>query len=342
MLRRALTTSVITALNSSSKTPLLIINHKVDIRNFFPATAMAKKRSSSGEGEPPAKKPTTNNKNKTDFSTIDFSSKDGDFKITTWNVAGLRAWLKNGGLDYFEHEDPDVICLQETKCSDAKLPAEVTGKSVKAYPHKYWFPASSKEGYSGVALWSKKEPLVVTFGFKGLDDKEVKDHDAEGRLITAEFESFFVCGVYVPNAGKKLITLPKRMEWDNLFRKFLKSLKKPVVVCGDLNVAHLEIDLANPKTNKKNAGFTQEERDGFGTMVDDCQVVDTFRHLYPDLEKKYTFWTYMMNARAKNVGWRLDYFLVSNSMMDKVVDNIIRDQVYGSDHCPCTLVLKLK
>jgi len=303
-----------------------------------------KKRASSGdkaESEPVAKL----NKTSTDFSSIDFSangnSDNSCFKVTTWNVDGLRAWIKKGGLEFFDHEKPDVICLQETKCSTAKLPDEVT-KGMKDYPHKYWFPSTGKEGYSGVGLMSKKEPLKVMYGFEGINDEAVKEHDAEGRLVTAEFEGFFVCGVYVPNAGKKLITLPKRLEWDGLFRNFLNSLGgKPVVVCGDLNVAHLEIDLANPKTNKKNAGFTKEERDGFGEMIKECKVVDTFRHFYPDQEKKYTFWTYMMNARSKNVGWRLDYFLVSESMMDKVVDNVIRDQVYGSDHCPSTLFLNV-
>jgi len=302
-----------------------------------------KKRASSGDknggdsSEPAPKL----NKTSTDFSAIDFSGKDGSsFKITTWNVDGLRAWIKKGGLDFFQHEKPDVVCLQETKCSKDKLPDEVT-KGMKDYPHKYWFPSSGKEGYSGVGLFSRSEPLKVLYGFEGLDDEAVKEHDAEGRLVTAEFEGFYVCGVYVPNAGKKLVTLPKRLEWDGLFRKFINGLNKPVVVCGDLNVAHLEIDLANPKTNKKNAGFTKEERDGFSTMVKECQLVDTFRHFYPDLEKKYTFWTYMMNARSKNVGWRLDYFLVSQSMMDKVVDNTIRDQVFGSDHCPSTLFLNV-
>ena len=290
-----------------------------------------KKRASSGDGEAPAPKL---NKTTSDFSETDFSTSKGNFKISTWNVDGLRAWIKKGGLDFFDHEKPDVICLQEIKCSKEKLPEELSQR-LADYPHKYWFPSSGKEGYSGVGLLSKQKPLEVKYGF------ENEDHDAEGRLITAEFEEFSVCSVYVPNAGKKLVTLPKRLEWDGLFRKFINGLEKPVVICGDLNVAHLEIDLANPKTNKKNAGFTQEERDGFSTMVEECQVVDTFRHFYPKDEKKYTFWTYMMNARSKNVGWRLDYFMVSQSLMAKVQDNLIRDKVYGSDHCPSTLFLEL-
>jgi len=311
-----------------------------------------KKRASSGEGDNKNEPAPKLNKTSTDFSAIDFSSissgvkcsggVDNCFKVTTWNVDGLRAWIKKGGLEFFDHEKPDVICLQETKCSTAKLPDEVTGSGMKDYPHKYWFPSTGKEGYSGVGLMSKTEPLNVLYGFEGLEEDAVKEHDSEGRLVTAEFKAFYVCGVYVPNAGKKLVTLPKRLAWDGLFRKFLNGLDKPVVVCGDLNVAHLEIDLANPKTNKKNAGFTQEERDGFSTMIDECKVVDTFRHFYPREEKKYTFWTYMMNARSKNVGWRLDYFLVSQSLMSKVVDNVIRDQVFGSDHCPSTLFLNLQ
>jgi len=304
-----------------------------------------KKRASDASNGDAATAPKLN-KTSTDFSDMDFSGKgESNFKITTWNVDGLRAWIKKGGLEFFDHEKPDVICLQETKCSTEKLPDDVTS-GMTSYPHKFWFPSSGKEGYSGVGLLSKTEPVKVMYGFEGMEDEDeaVKDHDAEGRLVTAEFPEFFVCGVYVPNAGKKLVTLPKRLEWDGLFRKFINGLSanKAVVVCGDLNVAHLEIDLANPKTNKKNAGFTKEERDGFSTMISECQVVDTFRHFYPEAEKKYTFWTYMMNARSKNVGWRLDYFLVSQKMMDKVVDNVIRDQVFGSDHCPSTLFLNLK
>lgn len=190
-----------------------------------------------------------------------------------------------------------------------------------------------------MALLAKSQPLKVDLG---LGTSEAKEHDAEGRLITAEFEKFFLVTTYVPNAGRGLVTLPKRMEWDPLLRGHLKKLDeiKPVVLCGDLNVAHKEIDLANPKTNKKSAGFTKEERESFDTLLSEG-FVDTYRHFYPDVEKKYTFWTYMMGARAKNVGWRLDYFVTSERMLEDICDNQIRDQVFGSDHCPSTLFIAL-
>ena len=204
------------------------------------------------------------------------------------------------------------------------------------YPHQYWFGATAQKGYSGVALLSKVKPLTVK---NGLGDEDL---DGEGRLITAEFEKFFVVTTYVPNAGRKLVTLPKRLKWDPLLREHVKSLdeKKPVILCGDLNVAHREVDLANPKTNKKNAGFTPEERSGFTALLEETKTVDLYRHFYPDKEKAYTFWTYMMNARAKNVGWRLDYFVVSKRFVaSNVTDVVIRDQVFGSDHCPMTIFI---
>lgn len=177
-------------------------------------------------------------------------------------------------------------------------------------------------------------PMSVTYGLNDLR------HDDEGRLMTAEYEKFYLICTYVPNAGRKLVTLPKRMDWDIKFQNYVKRLdsKKPVIICGDMNVAHSEIDLANPKTNKRNAGFTQEERDGMTDLLK-LGFVDTYRHLYPKIEKAYTFWTYMMNARAKNVGWRIDYFLVSERLLGKIVDNVIRSKILGSDHCPITLFL---
>eukprot|EP00088_Acartia_fossae_P013940 TRINITY_DN1738_c0_g1_i2.p1 TRINITY_DN1738_c0_g1~~TRINITY_DN1738_c0_g1_i2.p1 ORF type:complete len:230 (-),score=72.60 TRINITY_DN1738_c0_g1_i2:373-999(-) len=201
------------------------------------------------------------------------------------------------------------------------------------YPHQYWL-AAKKDGYSGVALLSKEKPITVEYGF---NDSE---HDDEGRLITAEYPTFYLVTTYVPNAGRKLVTLDKRMDWDPKFRKHLQELdaKKPVIVCGDLNVAHKEIDLKNPKTNTKNAGFTKEERDGFSTLLE-AGFTDVYRHFYPEEKDKYTFWTYMMNCRAKNVGWRLDYMLASNRLVDKVADCIHRTDVLGSDHCPITLLL---
>ncbi len=206
------------------------------------------------------------------------------------------------------------------------------------YPHQYYFPAQ-KDGYSGVALLSKSKPLKVDLGL-GLP--EAKEHDDEGRLITAEFDKFFLVTTYVPNAGRKLVTLDKRMEWDPLLRNHLKNLDetKPVILCGDLNVAHKEIDLANPKTNQKSAGFTKEERSGFDDLLNEG-FVDSYRHFYPDEAKKYSFWTYMMGARAKNVGWRLDYFVTSKRLMEQICDQQIRDQVFGSDHCPLTLFLSI-
>ena len=229
-----------------------------------------------------------------------------------------------------------MICLQETKCNKGNAPAEVIEALDSEYPHRYWHSSTAKEGYSGVAMFSKQEPISVEYG---LGEEEF---DSEGRLITAEFASFYLLTTYVPNAGRKLVTLDKRMKWDPLLRNHMKMLdkKKPVVLCGDLNVAHLEIDLANPKTNKKNAGFTKEERDGFTELIA-SGFTDTFRHFYPKKEKAYTFWTYMMNCRAKNVGWRLDYFLASKRFVDgHVCDNVIRDQVFGSDHCPISLFMK--
>ncbi len=210
-------------------------------------------------------------------------------------------------------------------------------QDLEAYPHQYWF-AAQKEGYSGVALLSKTKPTSVERGL-GVDGSD--EFDDEGRIITAEFPAFHLVATYVPNAGRKLVTLDKRMEWDPLLRSHVKKLdeSKPVVLCGDMNVAHLEIDLANPKTNRKNAGFTQEERDGFTALLDEG-FVDAYRHFYPDKEKAYTFWTYMMNCRAKNVGWRLDYFVVSKRFVDEsVCDVVIRDQIFGSDHCPTTIFL---
>ncbi|XP_053694722.1 recombination repair protein 1 [Sabethes cyaneus] len=274
------------------------------------------------------------NKSNTDYSKLNFEleeEKEYNFKISSWNVAGLRGWIGKGGLEYFEHEKPDILCIQETKCSEDQLPEEA--RHIKGY-HPYWL--CKPGGYAGVAIYSKKMPINVAYGLG--DDEQ----DADGRLLTAEYEKFYLVCVYVPNAGRKLVTLPKRMRWDEKFHKYLHELdsKKPVILCGDMNVAHEEIDLANPKTNKKNAGFTQEERDGMSKLLS-LGFVDTFRQLYPEQKRAYTFWTYMGNSRAKNVGWRLDYFIASERLQRKVVDNVIRSGVYGSDHCPITLFLNI-
>lgn len=260
-------------------------------------------------------------------------TKDGrnaNMKITSWNVDGLRAWVKKNGLDWVREEDPDIVCLQETKCAVKSLPAEIT--SMPEYPHKYWTTSDDKEGYSGVAMLCKTEPIKVTYGI----GKE--EHDKEGRVITAEFPSFYLVTVYVPNASRGLVRLDYRKTWDEDFRSYLSELdmQKPLVLCGDLNVAHQEIDLKNPKGNKKNPGFTPEEREGFTKLLE-AGFTDSFRELYPEQSNAFTFWTYMMNARSKNVGWRLDYFVLSSSLVPNLCDSKIRNKAMGSDHCPITL-----
>lgn len=252
-----------------------------------------------------------------------------------WNVDGLRAWIKKKGLDWVKEEAPDILCLQETKCSENKLPAEL--QELPGLTHQYWSAPSDKEGYSGVGLLSRQCPLKVSYGIGE------EEHDQEGRVIVAEFESFVLVTAYVPNAGRGLVRLEYRQRWDEAFRKFLKDLasRKPLVLCGDLNVAHEEIDLRNPKGNKKNAGFTPQERQGFGELLQAVPLADSFRHLYPNTAYAYTFWTYMMNARSKNVGWRLDYFLLSHSLLPALCDSKIRSKALGSDHCPITLYLAL-
>jgi len=284
-------------------------------------------------------KPTLLNTTVSKWEDIDFDcnkqNSKGEIynlKITSWNVDGLRAWFKKDGLKILTYDKPDIFCLQETKCSVEKLPKEV--RNIEGY-HDFWC-SSDKEGYAGVAVYSKEEPLTVT---EGINDET---HDTEGRCLTLEFETFYLVNVYVPNAGRGLVTLDKRLEWNEAFKNFIKELdeKKPVILCGDMNVAHNEIDLANPKTNKKNAGFTQEEREGMTDFLADGYV-DSFRNLYPEEKDVYTFWSYIAKARAKNVGWRLDYFILSKRIMENVCDNVVRDQVFGSDHCPVTLFINI-
>ncbi|XP_059051364.1 DNA-(apurinic or apyrimidinic site) endonuclease [Achroia grisella] len=298
-----------------------------------------KKKRAIGITEDAKKKPSPKNKATTDYVALDFSNscknaqgKDWNYKIASWNVDGIRAWLSKGGLDYIQHEKPDILCLQEIKCSRDKLPNEVT--NLPGY-HAYWL-CSDKDGYAGVGIYTTKLAMNVTYGLQN------EDLDSEGRIITAEYEHFYLICTYVPNAGRNLVTLPKRLQWNEEFRKYVNELdkKKPVIICGDMNVAHNEIDLANPKTNKKNAGFTIEERTGMTDLLGDG-FVDTYRHLYPDKTGAYTFWTYMMNSRSKNVGWRLDYFIVSQRILPSLCDNVIRGSVYGSDHCPISLFLHL-
>ncbi len=249
-------------------------------------------------------------------------------KLVSWNVNGIRACLQKGFLDFFNEADADVFCLQETKLQAGQHDLELPGY------HQYWNYAE-KKGYSGTALFTKKEPVNVTFGIG------VEEHDREGRVITAEFESFYVVTVYVPNSQRELTRLDYRMEWEAAFLDYVKKLstRKGVIYCGDLNVAHQEIDLKNPRTNHKNAGFTDEERACF-TRVMESGFIDTFRYFYPEQTDAYTWWSYMANARAKNVGWRIDYFVVSQDMRERLEDAKIHPLVMGSDHCPVELDIR--
>ena len=249
-------------------------------------------------------------------------------KLISWNVNGLRACVKKGFLDYFKSEDADIFCLQETKLQEGQIDLDLEGY------HQYWNYAE-KKGYSGTAIFTKKEPLNVYYGIN------MEHHDKEGRVITLEFEDFFMVTVYTPNSQSELARLEYRMEWEDDFRNYLLELssKKGVVVCGDLNVAHKEIDLKNPKTNRKNAGFTDEERDKFSTLLS-SGFTDTFRYFNPDLEGVYSWWSYRFNARKNNAGWRIDYFLVSNNLEDRIKEASIDTEILGSDHCPVKLIME--
>lgn len=249
-------------------------------------------------------------------------------KLISWNVNGIRACLQKGFMDYFNAQDADFFCLQETKCQVGQVELDLPGY------HQYWH-AAVKKGYSGTAIFTKHEPLQVSYGIG------IEEHDQEGRVITLEMPDFYVITVYTPNSKDELLRLDYRMEWEDAFRAYLKGLeaKKPVIVCGDLNVAHKEIDLKNPKTNRKNPGFTDEERGKFTELVE-AGFVDTFRHFYPDLEGAYSWWSYRANARKNNTGWRIDYFVTSESLKDRLKDAEIHADVHGSDHCPVVLYLK--
>lgn len=249
-------------------------------------------------------------------------------KLISWNVNSLRACVKKGFLDYFKSEDADIFCLQETKLQEGQIDLDLEGY------FQYWNYAE-KKGYSGTAIFTKKEPLNVYYGIN------MEHHDKEGRVITLEFEDFFMVTVYTPNSQSELARLEYRMEWEDDFRNYLLELssKKGVVVCGDLNVAHKEIDLKNPKTNRKNAGFTDEERDKFSTLLS-SGFIDTFRYFNPDLEGVYSWWSYRFNARKNNAGWRIDYFLVSNNLEDRIKEAFIDTEILGSDHCPVKLIME--
>ena len=250
-------------------------------------------------------------------------------KFVSWNVNGLRACVNKGFIEYFNQMDADFFCVQETKLQPEQIDLQPAGY------HVYWNSAD-KKGYSGTAVFSKHSPLNVTNGIG------IEQHDHEGRVITLEFEKYFLVTVYTPNSQNELKRLDYRMTWEDDFAAYLITLdqKKPVIVCGDMNVAHKEIDLKNPKTNVKNAGFTPEERDKMSVLLSNG-FVDTFRLLHPDEVDRYSWWSYRMKARDRNVGWRIDYFLVSKRIADQVLNADIEDQILGSDHCPVTLGLDL-
>lgn len=249
-------------------------------------------------------------------------------KLVSWNVNGLRAAMTKGFMDYFSEIDADIFALQEIKLSKGQIEMDIPGY------YEYWNYAD-KKGYSGTAIFTKIKPLNVSYGL-GLEE-----HDTEGRVITLEFEDFHFVVVYTPNAKRKLERLDYRMIWEDEFRAFLNRLDeiKPVILCGDLNVAHKEIDLKNPSTNRRSAGFTDEERGRF-TQLLESGFVDSFRHFYPDLEGAYTWWSYLTKARERNAGWRIDYFLVSEKMVENMKSAQIHSDIMGSDHCPVYLELK--
>ena len=249
-------------------------------------------------------------------------------KLISWNVNGLRACVGKGFLDFFREAEADVFCIQESKLQEGQIELDLPGY------HQYWNYAR-KKGYSGTAMFTKEEPMSVSYGVG------MEEHDTEGRVITAEFPEYYVVTCYTPNSQDGLARLDYRMKWEDDFLAYLKKLEKnkPVVFCGDLNVAHKEIDLKNPKTNRKNAGFTDEERGKFNDLLA-AGFVDTFRYFYPDLEGIYSWWSYRFSARAKNAGWRIDYFCVSESLKDRLVSASIHNTVMGSDHCPVELVIE--
>lgn len=249
-------------------------------------------------------------------------------KFISWNVNGLRACVQKGFIDFFNEVNADIFCVQETKLQEGQIDLKLSGYNV------YWNYAE-KKGYSGTAIFTKEEPIKVFYGLN------IEEHDKEGRVITLEFEEYYFITVYTPNSKQKLERLEYRMKWENDFRNYIieLNLKKPVIVCGDLNVAHKEIDLKNPKTNRKNAGFTDEERNKFSELID-SGFIDTYRYFYPDVEGAYSWWSYRFNARANNAGWRIDYFCVSDKMKDRLVDAKIHGNILGSDHCPVELIIE--
>ncbi len=250
-------------------------------------------------------------------------------KLISWNVNGLRACVQKGFLDFFNEIDADIFSIQESKLQEGQIALDLPGY------HQYWNYAQ-KKGYSGTAVFSKQEALSVSYGIG------IPEHDTEGRVITLEYENFYLVNCYTPNSQNELARLPYRMQWETDFRSYLKTLdeKKPVIYCGDLNVAHEEIDIKNPKTNRKNAGFTDEEREKMTELLA-AGFTDTFRYFYPDQADIYSWWSYRFKAREKNAGWRIDYFITSKRLEDKLTDAKIHTEIFGSDHCPIELTVAL-
>ena len=249
-------------------------------------------------------------------------------RFISWNVNGLRACIKKGFLDYFNEINADFFCLQEIKMSEGQLDLELEG-------YETYYNYAQRKGYSGTAIFTKYTPLSVKYGMG------IEEHDKEGRLITLEYEDFFLVTCYTPNSKQELLRLDYRMVWEDAFRNYLLELNKTksVIVCGDLNVAHKETDLKNPKTNRKNAGFTDQEREKMSILLD-SGFTDTFRYFYPDKENEYSWWSYFGKSRERNTGWRIDYFLTSKDMDDRLVDAQIHQNILGSDHCPVYLEIK--
>lgn len=249
-------------------------------------------------------------------------------KLISWNVNGIRACVQKGFLDFFKETEADIFCIQESKMQEGQLDLVLEGY------HQYWNYAE-KKGYSGTAVFTKEKPVSVQNGIG------IAEHDTEGRVITLEFPQFYLITVYTPNSKEELLRLPYRMQWEDDFRTYLKRLEqeKPVIVCGDMNVAHQDIDLKNPKTNHKSAGFSDEERAKFESLLE-SGFIDTFRYFYPEQEGIYSWWSYRFRSREKNAGWRIDYFLTSDSLKDKLKDASIHTEVMGSDHCPVELLIE--
>ena len=255
--------------------------------------------------------------------------KEENMKLISWNVNGIRAAMTKGFEEFFDSISADIFCVQETKLQTEQIKFEKEG-------YKQYWNSAVKKGYSGTAVFSKIEPISVKYGIG------IEEHDQEGRVITLEFEKFFLVNCYTPNSKRELERLEYRQVWEDEFRKYLVNLdnKKPVILCGDLNVAHKEIDLKNPSSNHHNAGFTDEEREKMTKLLE-AGFTDTFRYMYPDKEGEYSWWSYMFHAREKNAGWRIDYFIVSNKIKDKIQDAKIHQEIFGSDHCPVELDIEL-